>query len=85
MSQISGDEIIGNRYGQVQESEADKLGQEHITRMGINPEKGAEAMKHLMDVTGGKKIPPKLDQIFSDHPSTQQRIDNLHHWAAEMR
>lgn len=81
-----GDEIIGNRYGQVKETEADKLGQEHIARMGIDPDKAADAMKNLMDVTGGKeKISPKLQQIFSDHPPTQQRIDNLHQWAKEIK
>ncbi|MBS2036583.1 M48 family metalloprotease [bacterium] len=82
----AGDELIGNRYSQVKESEADKLGQEHIARMGIDPDKAADAMKHLMDVTAGKhQIPIKIEQIISDHPPTQQRINDLHHWAAEIR
>ncbi|MFN8609059.1 MAG: M48 family metalloprotease [Vulcanimicrobiota bacterium] len=82
----AGDELIGNRYSQVKESEADRLGQEHIARMGIDPDKAAEAMKHLMDVTGGKQqIPVKIEQIISDHPPTQQRISDLHHWAAEIK
>ncbi len=81
-----GDEIIGNRYGQVKEREADKLGQEHIARMGIDPDKAADAMQRLMEVTGGKeKISPRLQGILSDHPPTQQRIDDLHQWAAEIK
>lgn len=82
----AGDDIIGNRYSQVKEREADKLGQQHIARMGIDPDKAADAMKHLMEVTGGeKKVPAKIEQIFNDHPSTQQRIQDLHQWAAEIK
>jgi len=82
----AGDELIGNRYGQVKETEADKLGQEHIARMGIDPNKAADAMKHLMEVTAGKQqIPIKLEQVLSDHPPSQQRIDNLRQWATEIQ
>ncbi len=82
----AGDEVVGNRYSVPKESEADRLGQEHIARMGIDPDKAADAMKHLMDVTGGKQqIPVKIEQIISDHPPTQQRIDDLHHWAAQIK
>lgn len=82
----AGDELVGNRYSQVKEAEADRLGQEHIARMGIDPDKAADAMQHLMDVTAGKhQIPIKLEQIISDHPPTQQRVSDLHHWAAEIK
>lgn len=82
----AGDDIIGNRYTQVKETEADKIGQEHIARMGIDPDKAADAMKHLMEVSGGKHdIPVRIEQIFSDHPPSQQRIDSLHQWAAEIK
>ena len=80
-----GDELIGNRYTQVKENQADKLGQEHIVRMGINPHKAAEAMQHLSELQHGKEIPAKLEQIFSYHPPSQQRIDNLRLWAAEIQ
>lgn len=83
----AGDDIIGNRYTQPKETQADKLGQEHIARMGIDPEKAADAMQHLMEVSGSGKqqVPAKLEQIFSDHPPSQQRIDQLRQWAHEIK
>ena len=82
----AGDDIVGNRYGQPKETEADKLGQEHIARMGIDPEKAADAMQHLMDLTNGKNhVPAVLERILSDHPPTQERVDSLRQWASEIK
>lgn len=82
----AGDDIIGNRYTQIKETEADRIGQEHIARMGIDPNKAADAMKHLMEVSGSKHdVPVRIEQIFSDHPPSQQRIDRLQGWAAEIK
>lgn len=80
----AGDELIGNRYGQAAETEADRLGQQRLVQMGISPYKAVEAMERLKSLhSDGRDIPVKLEQIFSDHPPTQQRIENLRHWAAE--
>lgn len=82
----AGDDIIGNRYGQPKETEADRLGQQHIARMGIDPDKAADAMQHLMDLTHGKnQIPALLERMFSDHPPTQERVDSLRQWASEIK
>lgn len=80
----AGDQLIGNRYGQAAETEADRLGQQRLVQLGISPYKAVSAMERLKGLhADGKDIPVKLEQIFSDHPPTQQRIETLRTWAAE--
>lgn len=79
----AGDQLIGNRYSQAAESEADRLGQQHLIQMGIDPHKAVEAMERLRAVQPKHDIPLKLEQIFSDHPPTQQRVDALRRGAAQ--
>ncbi|MBT9589189.1 M48 family metalloprotease [bacterium] len=73
----AGDQLIGNRFSQAAESEADRLGQQHLIQIGIDPHKAVDAMERLRSVQAGHDIPLKLEQIFSDHPPTQQRVDAL--------
>ena len=77
----AGDELINNRYSQAAESEADRIGQQHLVKMGIDPLKAVEAMQRLDSLHADQRLPIKIEQIFSDHPPTQERIKNLQQWA----
>jgi len=81
----AGDQLVANRYSQAAESEADRLGQEHLVRIGIDPQKAVQAMQHLRSLNHSKDVPVKLEQIFSDHPPTQQREQALRKWAQELK
>lgn len=71
-----GDEVVGNRFGVAQELEADRLGQEHLKRMGINPQKAVDAMIRLQSLQQ-TQLPPVAERILSDHPATPDRIEAL--------
>lgn len=81
----AGDQLIANRYSQAAETEADRLGQLHLVRMGIDPDKAVDAMQRLRSLNHNHDVPVKLEQIFSDHPPTQQREQALRKWAQELK
>jgi Zn-dependent protease with chaperone function len=73
----AGDQLVGNRYSQAAETEADRLGQQHLVEMGIDPNKAVEAMERLRSLQPDPKMPARWQKILSDHPPTQQRIEAL--------
>ncbi len=76
-----GDRVIGNRYAQAQEQEADQLGQQYLVSMGMDPHKAVDAMVRLQSLQK-HHTPPVVERIFSDHPPTPERIEALRQGAA---
>ena len=77
----AGDQLIENRYGQEAETQADKIGQRHLVKMGYDPMVAVRAMERLQSLHPGEEVPASLEKIFSDHPPTRERIENLRLWA----
>jgi beta-barrel assembly-enhancing protease len=67
--------IMNVRFSQKDEFQADGTSQRHMIRNGMNPWYGVKAMEHLKSLE--KSSPGKLQQFFSTHPATGERIDNL--------
>lgn len=77
----AGDQLIENRYSQAAENQADRIGQQHLVKLGIDPMVAVRAMERLQSLHSEQHVPASLEKIFSDHPPTQERIDNLRLWA----
>lgn len=77
----AGDQLIENRYGQAAETEADRIGQQHLVNMGLDPMTAVRAMERLQSLHSEEHVPASLEKIFSDHPPTRDRIENLRRWA----
>lgn len=63
------------RFSQSAELEADSMAARHMIRNGVNPWHAVRAMEHLKSLE--KKSPELLQKIFSTHPPSQERVDNL--------
>jgi len=77
----AGDQLIENRYSQAAENQADRIGQQHLVKLGIDPMVAVRAMERLQSLHSEQHVPASLEKIFSDHPPTQERIENLRLWA----
>jgi predicted Zn-dependent protease len=78
-----GDEVIQNRYSHQQELEADRLGQQYITQLGVPASKAVSAMQRLDQARGEQTIPKVINRIFESHPATPQRIEALRQGAQQ--
>ena len=63
------------QLSQKDEFQADAISARHMIRNGVNPWYAVRAMEHLKKLE--KSQPDVLQKIFSTHPPTQERIDNL--------
>lgn len=71
VAQLLGTGIL-TRYGRSAELEADRLGVGYTYRAGYDPE-GMEDFFHKLEGLRQRK-PSKVEQFFSSHPLTEQRI-----------
>jgi predicted Zn-dependent protease len=62
------------KYGRDAELEADSYGVDETYRSGIDPEGMATFFEKLLSLEGGAQ-PSWLDNLFSTHPPTKERID----------
>lgn len=60
-------------YGREQESEADRLGLELMSRAGFNPEQSLDLWRNMSAASSGKQPP----ELLSTHPSHGTRIQEL--------
>jgi Zn-dependent protease with chaperone function len=65
--------LASRAYTRDQEREADHESVELLVASGIDPEAAVRVQQKLLAVSGSKQFP-----IFATHPSSQERIDNLH-------
>lgn len=64
------------RYSQKQESEADDCGYDFLVQNNLNPWGMVMAFEKLQGMEGDSK-PSIIQKMFSSHPDTQKRIDNM--------
>ena len=62
------------RHGRAAEREADDLGVQFVTRAGINPQGMVTFFNKLLQER--QRNPSGLEQFFSTHPLTEERIQN---------
>lgn len=63
------------RFSQKDENQADAMAARHLIRNNVNPWYGVRAMEHLKKME--KQSPDLLQKLFSTHPPTAERVDNL--------
>jgi predicted Zn-dependent protease len=75
--------IYSSQLSQKAEFKADRLGAEHMSKMGINPKFGAEALRGLE--SAGHADPTALEKLISSHPPTEERARRIDEYAAGWR
>ncbi len=68
------------KYGRDMEREADRLGIDETYRAGIDPSGMASFFGKLLELEGGRET-SGVEQFFSTHPPTKERIDNANRYA----
>lgn len=68
------------KFSRGAESEADRLGVGYLYRAGIDPAGLADFFEKLLEVRGSR--PGAIEQFFSSHPLTEDRIANVNALAA---
>ncbi|MBD5256362.1 MAG: M48 family metallopeptidase [Bacteroides sp.] len=72
-----GESLIGAKYSQKQESEADDAGYEFLVANGINPWGMVMAFEKLQSLEGGDVKSNMIQKMFSSHPDTAKRIKRM--------
>lgn len=73
-----GEVILNRSYTKKQESEADVYGYNFLKSHGKNPWAMAEAFSKLRTLEGsGSSMGSRVNQLFSDHPATDERIAKM--------
>ncbi len=75
---VLGESLINAKYSQKQESEADDCGYDFLVSKGRNPWGIVMSFEKLQSIEGnsGQQM-SSVQKMFSSHPDTQKRIDNL--------
>lgn len=68
--------LIGAKYSQKQENEADDCGYDFLVKNGRNPWGMVEAFEKLQNLEGNQKA-TFVTKMFSSHPETKARIERL--------
>jgi len=79
LAQLVGTGML-TRYSREAELEADRLGVDYAYKAGYNPRGSAEFFQQLLQMR--QRRPTKVEQFFSTHPLTEQRIDRVEAAAA---
>ena len=79
LAQLVGTGVL-TRYSRNAEMEADRLGVEYAYRAGYNPRGAADFFRQLLQMR--QRRPTKVEQFFSTHPLTEQRINRVEAAAA---
>ncbi|HEX7181924.1 MAG TPA: M48 family metalloprotease [Thermoanaerobaculia bacterium] len=74
LAQLVGVGVLTN-YTRSAENEADKLGVEYAYRAGFDPDGAADFFRQLLDMR--QRRPTRVEQFFSSHPLTEERIRNV--------
>jgi metalloendopeptidase OMA1, mitochondrial len=72
--------LEGKRYDRGQESDADHIGLYLMTFAGYDPHQAVDFWIRMAQLGGAGNGPA----IFSDHPSNQQRIQDMQKWVPEV-
>jgi len=79
LAQLVGTGVL-TRYSRTAELEADRLGVDYAYRAGYNPRGSAELFRQLLQTR--QRRPTKVEQFFSSHPLTEDRITRVEAQAA---
>jgi predicted Zn-dependent protease len=79
LAQLVGTGVLTN-YGRQAEREADRLGVEYAYRAGYNPRGAADFFRQLLQLR--QRRPTRVEQFFSSHPLTEERIQSVESAAA---
>ena len=71
--QVGGSAVFAG-YGRDAEREADAVGVGYMVRAGYNPNGMATFFEELLEMQ--QRQPSRVEQWFSTHPTTQERVDN---------
>lgn len=74
LAQLVGTGML-TRYSRDAELEADRLGVDYAYKAGYNPRGSADFFRQLLQMR--QRRPTKVEQFFSSHPLTEQRIDRV--------
>lgn len=74
--------VLSNRLSQADEMEADQVGQEMMAAAGIDPHGAVAALERMKARSRGDL--PLFNELFSDHPSLQRRIEAARKRAAQI-
>lgn len=72
-----GEALVNAKYSQKQEKEADDCGYDFLVANGKNPWGIVMSFEKLQTLEGGATQASAVSKMFSSHPDTQKRIDNL--------
>lgn len=73
-----GEALVNAKYSQKQESEADQCGYDFLVKNGRNPWGMVMSFEKLQSLEGGTaQKASAVEKMFSSHPETQKRIDNM--------
>lgn len=73
-----GEKLANARYSRKQEDDADDYGYEFLKKSGKNPWAMAMAFEKLKSLEGTSSSAKKfVNNLFSDHPDTQKRIERM--------
>lgn len=72
-----GESLINAKYSQKQEKEADNCGYDFLVANGRNPWGMVGAFEKLQAMEGGNGNTSYISKMFSSHPDTKARIENL--------
>jgi predicted Zn-dependent protease len=79
LAQLVGTGVL-TRYSREAELEADRLGVDYAYKAGYNPRGSADFFQQMLQAR--QRRPTKVEQFFSTHPLTEQRIDRVEAAAA---
>ena len=81
LAQLVGTGVL-TRYSREAEFEADRTGVEYAYRAGYNPHGAADFFKQLLQTR--QRRPTKVEQFFSTHPLTEDRIRDARNRAQQI-
>jgi predicted Zn-dependent protease len=74
LAQLVGGSVL-TKYGRDAETQADRLGVNYAYQAGYNPSGAADFFRQLLETR--RRKPSRVEQFFSDHPLTEDRIRNV--------